>query len=53
VPREAFEKAVLDWLELKRYGPRFIANAGDQVPPHADEARIELMRDLVEKYGRY
>jgi len=53
VPREAFEKSVLDWLELKRYGPRFIANAGDQVPPHAAENRIERMRDLVERYGRY
>ncbi|MGC8782485.1 MAG: uroporphyrinogen decarboxylase family protein [Anaerolineae bacterium] len=52
-PREAFEKAVLDWLELKRFGPRLIANAGDQVPPHADEARIEIMRELVERWGRY
>jgi uroporphyrinogen-III decarboxylase len=53
VPREVFEKSVLDWLELKRYGPRFIANAGDQVPPHAVEERIAIMRDLVEKHGRY
>lgn len=53
VPREAFEKAVLDWLALKRFGPRFIANAGDQVPPHAEEARIEIMREMVERYGRY
>ena len=53
VPREAFEKSVLEWLELKRYGPRFIANAGDQVPPHAAEDRIEIMRELVEKHGRY
>ena len=53
VPREAFEKSVMDWLELKRYGSRFIANAGDQVPPYAAEDRIEIMRDLVERYGRY
>ena len=53
VPREAFEKSVLDWLALKRYGPRLIANAGDQVPPHAAEDRIEIMRELVEQYGRY
>ena len=52
-PREAFEKSVLDWLALKRYGPRLIANAGDQVPPHAAEERIEIMRELVEKHGRY
>jgi hypothetical protein len=53
VPREAFEKSVLGWLELKRYGPRLIANAGDQVPPHAAEDRIEIMRELVERHGRY
>jgi len=27
--------------------------AGDQVPPGAPEYRIEMMRDLVEKYGKY
>jgi len=48
-----FRRAVLNWLELKRYGPRLIANAGDQVPPHACEDRIEFMRDLVEKYGKF
>lgn len=53
VPRHVFERAVLDWLELKRFGPRLIANAGDQVPPHAAEERIEIMRELVEKHGRY
>ena len=34
-------------------GPRLIANAGDQVPPHADEDRIAIMRDLVEQHGRF
>jgi Uroporphyrinogen decarboxylase (URO-D) len=53
VPRTAFSKAVREWLELKRYGPRFIANAGDQVPPHAAEDRIEIMRELVERHGRF
>lgn len=50
---DVFAKAVKDWLELKRESPRLIANAGDQVPPGADESRIGLMRDLVEEYGRY
>jgi hypothetical protein len=50
---EAFKAAVLAWLELRRFGPRLIANAGDQVPPRATEDRIEMMRDLVERYGRY
>ena len=51
--RQTFEEAVLRWLDLKKHGPRFIANAGDQVPPGAEEDRIFLMRDLVEKHGRY
>ena len=50
---EAFRKAVLDWLALKRHSPRLIAAAGDQVPPGADESRVELMRELVEGHGRY
>jgi len=48
-----FKRGVLDWLDLKRYSPRLIAAAGDQVPPGADEDRIEIMRDLVEQRGRY
>jgi len=48
-----FEKAVMDWLELRKQSPRLIANAGDQVPPGACEHRISRMRDLVEKHGRY
>ncbi|MFH0964106.1 MAG: uroporphyrinogen decarboxylase family protein, partial [Planctomycetota bacterium] len=52
-PLENFRKAVLAWLELVATSPRLIANAGDQVPPGAQEQRIHLMRDLVEKYGTY
>jgi hypothetical protein len=47
-----FKRAVREWLDLKRFSPRLIANAGDQVPPHAVEERIVIMRDLVEAYGR-
>lgn len=50
---ELFRRAVLDWLDLRRRSPRLIAGAGDQVPPGAEEARITLMRDLVEEHGRY
>ena len=53
IDTDTFKKAVLDWLELKKQSPRLIANAGDQVPPGAVEGRIEIMRDLVDKYGRY
>lgn len=53
VETDVFKKAVIDWLELKKQTPQFIANAGDQVPPGAVEDRIEIMRDLVDKYGKY
>ena len=52
-PVEDFKQAVLAWLELKKYGPRFIANAGDQVPPNAEAERIEILRDLVAAHGKY
>lgn len=48
-----FRKSVLDWLETRKASPRLIAAAGDQVPPYAPEYRIEMMRDLVEKFGKY
>jgi len=53
VPLETFRAKVLEWLKRRRRSPRLIANAGDQVPPGADEDRIRVMRDLVEEYGRY
>ena len=48
-----FKKAALEWLSLKEHGPRFIANAGDQVPPHADEKRITIYQDMINQHGRY
>jgi uroporphyrinogen-III decarboxylase len=53
VPLDAFKAAVLAWLELRKVSPRLIAAAGDQVPPGADEARIGIMRSLVEEKGHY
>ena len=52
-PLRGFRKAALDWLDLKRFSPRLILNAGDQVPPGAEESRIALLRDLAEEYGRF
>ncbi len=52
-PLDKFRTTVTDWLETRKTSSRLIANAGDQVPPGADEGRIALMRDLVEQYGRY
>ncbi len=48
-----FDRAVLQWLDLRKSSPRLIANAGDQVPPGADESRIHRMRELVDRHGRY
>jgi len=53
VPVERFKRAVLDWLSLRERSPHLIAAAGDQVPPGAAEDRIKIMRDLVERHGRY
>ena len=53
VSEEAFVRSLLRWLDLAKRSPRLIANAGDQVPPGAVEARILLARDLVEKHGGY
>jgi hypothetical protein len=52
-PREQFSAAVRAWLNLRRDSPRLIANAGDQVPPGAEEDRIQLMGELVREHGRY
>jgi len=53
VPLSVFTVTVREWLDLRHDSPRLIANAGDQVPPGADEDRIKIMRDLVEEHGRY
>jgi hypothetical protein len=50
---DEFRKSVLDWLETRKTSPRLIAAAGDQVPTGTPEYRIEMMRDLVEKFGNY
>lgn len=52
-PLAAFQDAVRAWLDLRRESPRLIANAGDQVPPGAEEDRIFIMRDMVLSDGRY
>lgn len=53
VPLDTFKDKVLEWLELRHLSPRLIANAGDQVPPGAEEDRIRIMRELVETRGTY
>lgn len=52
-PLEAFTASAKRWLGLRRKSPRLILNAGDQVPPGAEESRIALLRDLAETEGRY
>jgi len=53
IPIEQFKDKVMEWLDQQKTNPRFIANAGDQVPPGAEEQRITIMRDLVEEHGRF
>jgi len=53
VPLSVFTEKVREWLDLRHESPRLIANAGDQVPPGADEDRIKIMRDLVEEHGKF
>lgn len=50
---EKFKTAAREWIDLKNYSPRLIANAGDQVPPNASEKRIAIYRDMIERYGWY
>ncbi|MBI5819629.1 MAG: hypothetical protein HZA88_11640 [Verrucomicrobia bacterium] len=52
-PLADFEAKVLEWLDQRKTTCRFVANAGDQVPPGADEQRIAIMRELVETHGRF
>ena len=53
VPIESFKKACMEWIALSRSGSALIADASNQVPPGAEECRIEIYRDLIEKYGQY
>jgi len=53
VPVERFEQSVMEWLEIRKSSPALFAAAGDQVPPGADERRIDIMRRLVEEHGKY
>ncbi len=48
-----FVEAVRQWLETKEVSTRLILAADDQVPPDASWHRIEMLSELVEKYGTY
>ncbi len=51
-PVSEFKNAIIRWLETKKQSFRLMAAAGDQVPPGAEEERINLMREIVEEYGK-
>lgn len=53
VPLTRFDAAAEAWLEQRHQSPRVIANAGDQVPPGAEESRITRLRDIVATDGRF
>jgi hypothetical protein len=50
---EQFVDAVKRWLDLRHLSPRLIMAAGDQVPTDAPWYRVELLRELVDEFGRY
>ena len=48
-----FRRVAHEWLDMRRANPRVLLAAGDQVPPGAEEQRIEIARDMAEEEGRY
>ena len=50
---EEFVESVKSWLDTKDTSSRLILAAGDQIPPDAPWHRIEMLPQLVEKYGRF
>ena len=48
-----FGKCVKAWLDTRHISPRLIMAAGDQVPTDVPLHRIEMLADLVDKYGKY
>ena len=48
-----FEECVKRWLDTRHVSARLIMAAGDQVPPDAPLHRIEMLPELVSKYGKY
>jgi len=48
-----FIECVKQWLDTRHISPRLIMAAGDQVPTDAPLHRIEMLPELVDKYGRY
>ena len=48
-----FEETVKRWLDIRMNSPRLFLAAGDQVPTDAPWHRIEMLSELVERYGRY
>jgi len=53
IPEKDFIAHVKDWLALKSISSRLIMSDGDQTPPGTSLHRIQIMREIVEEYGRY
>ena len=50
---EQFVECVKRWLNTRKESPRLLLAAGDQVPTNAPYHRIAMLRELVDKYGRF
>ncbi|MBN1541905.1 hypothetical protein JW992_07135 [candidate division KSB1 bacterium] len=48
-----FIESVKRWLDIRLCSPHLFLAAGDQVPPDAPWHRIEMLSELVDRYGRY
>ena len=48
-----FKEFVLKVIETMVKEPRYILGIGDQIPPDGHINRIEMVSELVEKYGLY
>jgi len=47
-PEHIFQEAARACIELYRDDPRFVLGVEDQVPPDADIARLDLVRELID-----
>ena len=52
-PEEDFIESARRWLALKERSHRLVLAPGDQVVPFAPRRRIDMVPELVEKYGNY
>ena len=53
VTESGFERYVVKAIEVMVKEKRYVLGIGDQIPPDGLIKRIEVVSNLVEKYGKY